>query len=198
MLHIGLTGGIGSGKSTIAKVFETLGIPVYYADDASKKLMNEDIELKKQIIRYFGEASYTDNQLNRSYIASVVFADKTKLELLNSLVHPATIRDAKRWMKEQNTPYAIKEAALIFESGSAEGLDYIIGVFAPQALRIKRTMDRDNVTKEAVIKRMQNQVDETMKMRLCDFVIYNDEQQLVIPQVLKLHELFLQKIKRES
>lgn len=198
MLHIGLTGGIGSGKSTIAKVFETLGLPVYYADDASKKLMNEDIELKKQIIRYFGEASYTDNQLNRSYIASVVFADKTKLELLNSLVHPATIRDAKRWMKEQNTPYAIKEAALIFESGSADGLDYIIGVFAPQALRIKRTMDRDNVTREAVIKRMQNQVDETMKMRLCDFVIYNDEQQLVIPQVLKLHELFLQKIKRES
>lgn len=198
MLHIGLTGGIGSGKSTIAKVFETLGIPVYYADDASKKLMNEDKELKKQIIRHFGDASYTDNQLNRSYIASVVFADKTKLELLNSLVHPATIRDAKRWMNEQNTPYAIKEAALIFESGSAEGLDYIIGVFAPQALRIKRTMDRDNVTREAVINRMQNQVDEAMKMRLCDFVIYNDEQQLVIPQVLKLHELFLQKIKKES
>lgn len=198
MLQIGLTGGIGSGKSTIAKVFETLGIPVYYADDASKKLMNEDKELKKQIIRHFGDASYTDNQLNRSYIASVVFADKTKLELLNNLVHPATIRDAKRWMKEQNAPYAIKEAALIFESGSAEGLDYIIGVFAPQALRIKRTMDRDNVTKEAVINRMQNQVDEAMKMRLCDFVIYNDEQQLVIPQVLKLHELFLQKIKKES
>lgn len=198
MLQIGLTGGIGSGKSTIAKVFETLGIPVYYADDASKKLMNEDKELKKQIIRHFGDASYTDNQLNRSYIASVVFADKTKLELLNSLVHPATIRDAKRWMKEQNAPYAIKEAALIFESGSAEGLDYIIGVFAPQALRIKRTMDRDNVTREAVINRMQNQVDEAMKMRLCDFVIYNDEQQLVIPQVLKLHELFLQKIKKES
>lgn len=198
MLHIGLTGGIGSGKSTIAKVFETLGIPVYYADDASKKLMNEDKELKKQIIRHFGDASYTDNQLNRSYIASVVFADKTKLELLNSLVHPATIRDAKRWMNEQNAPYAIKEAALIFESGSAEGLDYIIGVFAPQALRIKRTMDRDNVTREAVINRMQNQVDEAMKMRLCDFVIYNDEQQLVIPQVLKLHELFLQKIKKES
>lgn len=198
MLQIGLTGGIGSGKSTIAKVFETLGIPVYYADDASKKLMNEDKELKKQIIRHFGDASYTDNQLNRSYIASVVFADKTKLELLNNLVHPATIRDAKRWMKEQNAPYAIKEAALIFESGSAEGLDYIIGVFAPQALRIKRTMDRDNVTREAVINRMQNQVDEAMKMRLCDFVIYNDEQQLVIPQVLKLHELFLQKIKKES
>ena len=191
MLRIGLTGGIGSGKTTVAKVFETLGIPVYYADEAGKRLMNEDENLRKQIIANFGEASYENGKLNRKYIASIVFADKQKLALLNSLVHPVTIKDADEWMKAQTTAYAIKEAALIFESGSGKGLDYIIGVYAPQALRIKRTMDREHVTKEEVIKRMQNQVDEEMKMKLCDFIIYNDEQQLVIPQVLQLHEQFL-------
>lgn len=191
MLRIGLTGGIGSGKSTVAKVFETLGIPVYYADEASKRLMNEDEQLKKQVIAHFGEETYINNQLNRAYLASVVFADRQKLELLNSFVHPATIRDAEEWMNKQTTSYTIKEAALIFESGSGTGLDYIVGVYAPQVLRIKRTMERDQVTRDEVLKRMQNQVDEEMKMKLCDFIIYNDEQQLVIPQVLKLHEQFL-------
>ncbi|MBI1780652.1 MAG: dephospho-CoA kinase [Sphingobacteriales bacterium] len=191
MLQIGLTGGIGSGKSTVAKVFETLGIPVYYADEAGKKLMNEDVELKEQVINHFGADSYADGKLNRSFLASVVFNNKQKLELLNSLVHPATIKDAKEWMQKQTAPYSIKEAALIFESGSGAGLNYIIGVYAPQPLRIKRTIDRDHVTREEVIKRMQNQVNEEMKMKLCDFIIYNDEQQLVIPQVLKLHEQFL-------
>lgn len=191
MLRIGLTGGIGSGKTTVAKVFETLGIPVYYADDAARRLMNEEEDLKKQIIQHFGEESYTEGKLNRSYIASIVFADKEKLALLNSFVHPATIKDAERWMSGQHSPYTIKEAALLFESGSADGLDYIIGVSTPQALRIKRVMDRDNITREEVIKRMTNQVDEEMKMKLCDFIIYNDEQQLVIPQVIQLHETFL-------
>lgn len=191
MLQIGLTGGIGSGKSTVAKVFETLGIPVYYADEASKRLMNEDTELKNQVLYHFGADCYTDDQLNRAYLASVVFNNRQKLELLNDLVHPVTIRDAKEWMQKQTTPYAIKEAALIFESGSGAGLNYIIGVYAPQALRIKRTIDRDHVSREDVIKRMQNQLNEEMKMKLCDFVIYNDEQQLVIPQVLKLHQQFL-------
>lgn len=191
MLRIGLTGGIGSGKTTVAKVFETLGIPVYYADDAARRLMNEEEDLKKQIIQHFGEESYTEGKLNRSYIASIVFADKEKLALLNSFVHPATIKDAERWMSGQHSPYTIKEAALLFESGSADGLDYIIGVSTPQALRIKRVMDRDNITREEVIKRMTNQVDEEMKMKLCDFIIYNDEQQLIIPQVIQLHETFL-------
>ncbi|MBI2731525.1 MAG: dephospho-CoA kinase [Sphingobacteriales bacterium] len=191
MLRIGLTGGIGSGKTTVAKVFETLGIPVYYADIAGKRLMNEDEELKEAVIKNFGSESYTDGKLNSAYIASVVFTDKEKLELLNSLVHPATIRDAQVWMGLQTAPYAIKEAALIFESGSGAELDFIIGVYAPQALRIKRTMERDKISREEVIKRMHNQVDEELKMKLCDFVIYNDEQQLVIAQVLELHERFL-------
>lgn len=187
-LRIGLTGGIGSGKSTVAKVFEVLGIPVYYADEAARRIMNDDELLQQQIIQHFGPASYKNNQLDRRYIASQVFDNKEKLELLNSLVHPATIRDAEQWMQKQTTLYAIKEAALIFESGSQDQLDYIIGVSAPAPLRILRAMKRDGSTREQVLARMGKQIQEVIKMRLCDFVIYNDEQQAVIPQVIALHE----------
>ncbi len=186
MLRIGITGGIGSGKSTVAHVFEVLGIPVYYADKEAKKIMNEDEELKQQIIRDFGDASYTNGILNRQHIASVVFANKEKLAVLNALVHPATIRHSQQWMQVQTMPYAIKEAALIFESGSQENLDYVIGVSAPLHLRIQRAMQRDKVDREEVLRRMQHQIQEEIKMRLCDFVIKNDEQELVIVQVLAL------------
>ena len=191
MLRIGLTGGIGSGKSTVAKIFEVLSIPVYYADATARRLMNEDEELKKNIITHFGKESYVDGQLNRPYIASIVFNDKEKLELLNSLTHPATILDANKWMLKQTSPYSIKEAALIFESGSAKHLDHVIGVYSPAPLRIQRIMQRDKITKEEVLQRMNRQMDEDKKMRLCDFVITNDEQQLLIPQVLQLHEKLL-------
>jgi dephospho-CoA kinase len=187
-LRIGLTGGIGSGKSTVAKVFEVLGIPVYYADDAARRLMNEDELLRQQIIQHFGASAYKNNQLDRPYIAGQVFNNKEKLELMNSLVHPATIRDAEQWMHKQSTPYAIKEAALIFESGSQDQLDYIIGVSAPVSLRLLRTMKRDGSTRDQVLARMSKQIQEVIKMRLCDFVIYNDEVQAVIPQVISLHE----------
>src|SRR4051812_41129535 len=122
MLHIGLTGGIGSGKTTVAKIFELLGVPVYYADDEAKRMMNEDEDLKKQIQKHFGHESYENGELNRNYLASKVFSDKHKLELLNSIVHPATMSDVKEWFKKQTTAYAIKEAALIFEAGSSENL----------------------------------------------------------------------------
>lgn len=191
-LRIGITGGIGSGKSTVAKVFEVLGIPVYYADEAAKRIMNEDEELKEQIIHHFGTASYQHNLLDRRYIASLIFNNKEKLELLNSLVHPATIRDGERWMQQQHTPYAIKEAALIFESGAQAYLDYVIGVAAPAAVRIHRVMKRDNISRDEVLARMNLQIQEVIKMRLCDFVVVNDEQQAVMPQVMALHENLLQ------
>ncbi|MGB3007074.1 MAG: dephospho-CoA kinase [Chitinophagaceae bacterium] len=190
MLKIGLTGGIGSGKSTVAKVFETLGIPVYYADDAAKRLMNTDENLKKNIKKYFGEESYINNNLNRSYIASLVFIDKIKLDLLNSLVHPATIADAEAWISEQTTPYVIREAALLFESGAHKGLDYTIGVSAPLSLRIQRVMQRDGFTIEEVNLRISRQMDEVEKMEKCDFIITNDEKQFVIHQVLELDKKF--------
>ena len=188
MLRIGLTGGIGSGKSTVARVFTVLGIPVYYADAAAKELMNTDKDLQSSIRQHFGEESYVNGQLNRSYISSIVFNSKEKLELLNALTHPATIAYANRWMQQQKADYSIKEAALIFESGSGEHLDYIIGVYAPKALRIQRVMHRDNITADEVRKRMDRQLDEEMKMKLCDFVLYNNEQELLTPQILALHD----------
>lgn len=193
MLKIGLTGGIGSGKSTVAKIFEILGVPVYYADDAAKRLMNEDEELKATIISHFGEESYINNKLNRPYLASVVFNNEEKLALLNSITHPATIRDADQWMQKQNSPYIIKEAALLFESGSYNYLDYIIGVSSPAQLRISRTMERDHVSREEVQKRINRQMDETEKMRRCNFIITNNEQEMLIPQVIALHEKLIKK-----
>lgn len=191
MLRIGLTGGIGSGKSTVAKIFEVLGVPVYYADDAAKRLLNEDESLKTEIKKHFGEETYKDGMLDRKYLGSLVFNAPEKLELLNKLIHPATIADAERWMQQQTTPYAIKEAALIFESGARQHLDYVIGVTAPAPLRLLRTMQRDQVSREEVLARMDKQMDEAIKMRLCDFVLKNDEQELLLPQVIALHEKLL-------
>jgi dephospho-CoA kinase len=187
MLRIGLTGGIGSGKSTVARIFEVLGIPVYNADAASKKLMQENKELVAKIKNAFGEQAYKDGILDRKYLAEIVFVNSEKLNLLNSLVHPATIKDAAEWMSKQSSPYSIKEAALIFESGSEKYLDYVIGVQAPLSLRLQRTIDRDHITIEQVKARMNHQMDEEQKMRLCNYVIVNDEQELLIPQVLELH-----------
>ncbi|MFM6926110.1 MAG: dephospho-CoA kinase [Ferruginibacter sp.] len=192
MLKIGITGGIGSGKSTVAKVFEVLGIPVYYADDAAKRLMNEDEELKHKIQLQFGNEMYVNGQLDRKRLAEIVFASPGKLAQLNALVHPATLLDAERWMQKKATPYAIKEAALIFESGAHVHLDHVIGVTAPAPLRIQRTMHRDGITREAVMARMDKQMDESIKMKLCDFVIKNDEQQMLLPQVLELHKKLLE------
>ena len=192
MLRIGLTGGIGSGKTTVARVFETMGIPVYYADDAAKRLMNNDPALKKALIDLFGELCYKDGTLNRSYLASLVFQDPQKREQLNQLVHPATIADANDWLSKQNAVYALREAALLFESGAAEGLDYVIGVSAPTAIRIKRVMQRDQLSEEDVKKRMATQLQDTIKLKLCDFVIINDDRVALLPQVLSLHEKLTQ------
>ncbi len=196
MVRVGITGGIGSGKSTVAKVFEVLGIPVYYADDAAKRLMNKDEELKQKIKEYFGEAVYSDGMLNKKMLAGIVFNAPQKLELLNSLVHPATLKDAEKWMQKNTTPYCIKEAALIFESGAQQNLDYVIGVTAPAPLRILRTMQRDNITREEVIARMDKQMDDTIKMKLCDFLIKNDEQEMLLPQILDLHKKLLSLAKK--
>jgi dephospho-CoA kinase len=188
MLKVGITGGIGSGKSTVTKIFSSLGVPVYFADDAAKRLMNEDPEIQLQLMKAFGADTYMEGVLNRKYLSSIVFNDPVKLELLNSIVHPVTIHDAAVWMSKQTAPYVIKEAALIFESGSQDMLDHVIGVYAPESLRIYRVMKRDGVTREDVKARMRKQIEETVKMRLCDTVILNDEQHLVIPQILELHE----------
>jgi len=191
MLRIGITGGIGSGKSTVSNIFSVLGIPVYDSDSASKRLMEEDTELKKKIIQSFGEESYSKGNLNRKYLSEQVFTDQKKIELLNSIVHPATIKDAEEWMIKQKAPYTIKEAALIFESGSNKLLDLVIGVSSPLPLRIERTIQRGNISEAQVKARIKLQMNEEEKMRLCNYVIFNDEQQMLIPQILLLHEIFL-------
>jgi dephospho-CoA kinase len=196
MLKIGLTGGIGSGKTTIARIFEVLGIPVYYADAEAKRLMNTDPGLRKQIIAAFGPESYKEGILDRAWVAKQVFDNSEKLNLLNSYVHPLTIRDAESWMNRQNAPYAIKEAALIFEGGLEKYFDFIIGVSAPESLRLERTLQRDNTTTEQVLLRMRQQMNEDEKMSRCDFVILNDGIHAVIPQVLKIDETLNSKMRR--
>ncbi len=191
MLKIGLTGGIGSGKTTVAQIFEVLAIPVYYADQEAKDLMNQDPELKKKIISEFGEASYREGKLDRSYLGGLVFADAEKLAVLNSIVHPATLKQADSWMKNQTAPYAIKEAALIFEAGLEKFFDYIIGVTAPDSLRLERVIKRDQTSAENVRRRMEKQMNEDEKMKRCDFVIQNDGMRAVLPQVLEIHKNLL-------
>lgn len=190
MLSIGLTGGIGSGKSIVAQIFKTLGIPVLDADALAKKIMQEDESVSIKIKEAFGSDAYNKEGLNRPFIANIVFKDPFQLQVLNAIVHPATIDAGKKWVAQQNAPYTIKEAALFFESGSAEEMDLIIGVYAPDALRIKRVMHRDQLSRAQVLERMQHQISQTIKMKLCDKVILNDEQSLLVPQVLALHKEF--------
>lgn len=194
MLRVGLTGGIGSGKTTVAHIFEVLGIPVYYSDDAAKELMNTDPEIRRQLIEEFGKDVYTpEGLLNRAHLASLVFADQEKLTRLNAITHPVTIADSDKWMRRQSTPYAIKEAALLVEAGADQYLDFLIGVTAPENIRIERVIKRDGVSAGQVRQRMQRQMPEDEKMKHCDAVLHNDEQTLLIPQVLLLHQQLLAK-----
>jgi dephospho-CoA kinase len=198
MLKIGLTGGIGSGKTTVAKVFTTLGIPVYHADLEARRLMENEPTLIGLIRHQFSEKAYENGRLNRSYISSIVFNDKKKLDLLNSLVHPFTIEDGKQWMRRQKSAYAIKEAALIFESGSQGEFDLIIGVYAPETLRLFRTIQRDHIDKAIVKSRMQNQIKEEIKMKLCDEVLMNTEQELLLPQIINLHHQLIERASKQG
>ncbi|WP_300599905.1 dephospho-CoA kinase [Niabella sp.] len=191
MLKVGITGGIGSGKTLVASIFHTLGIPVYDADAAAKRLMNTSAEIREQIMRLFGEDTYKAQQLDRALLASRVFGDPEKLKQLNQIVHPVTIRDSQDWFANQTAPYAIKEAAIFFESGSDRYVDYMIGVTAPEALRIRRTMERSSITEAQVRERMQQQMDDAEKMRRCHFVIDNGETISLIMQAMDIHHKLL-------
>jgi len=191
MLKVGITGGIGSGKTTVCRIFETLDIPVYYADDRAKVLMVENEKLILQIKDLFGEDAYTqEGQLNRQLIASVVFQDKKKLNQLNQIVHPAVWEDGEKWNAEQEkkgAPYSLKEAALIYESGGHQFLDKVITVYAPQYLRIQRVRARDQATIAQVKARIAKQMPDKEKIKLADFVIKNNLRKTLIPQVMKIH-----------
>ncbi|MDR3697796.1 dephospho-CoA kinase [Mucilaginibacter sp.] len=192
MLKIGITGNIGSGKTTVSKVFEILGIPVFYADDAAKKVMVTDQQLIAEIKAAFGNISYFDDgTLNRKHIAAIVFNNDEQLARLNAIVHPATFRAFDAWVKTiSNVPYVLKEAALLFESASFKMCDYNIMVKAPFETRIERVIKRDGLSREDIEKREGYQFPEEKKSKLADFIITNDDSTLVIPQVLALHEKF--------
>jgi dephospho-CoA kinase len=193
-LRIGVTGGIGSGKSLVCNIFQCLGAPVYDADSRAKALMATDPILIGQIKAQFGAQSYTDDgQLNRHFLGEKVFNNPTELARMNQLVHPRVAADSESWFeRNKECPYVVKEAALLFESGAYKQLDKIIVVTAPEALRIQRVMGRDKKrTREDVLKIIGNQMAENEKEKRGDFVICNDETELIIPQVLKLHERFI-------
>jgi len=191
MILIGITGGIGSGKTTVCRIFESMGIPTFNADTVGKTIMSTDPKLVSHIKEAFGNEIYSaSGELNRSELAAKVFNNQEALNLLNSLVHPAVIQASIEWAKVQTGPYALRESALLFESGAYKQCDYNILVSSPEELRIRRVMRRDGVDEQSVRLRISKQMGEEEKAKLADFIIVNDEKTALIPQVLKLHDYF--------
>ena len=192
MIKIGITGGIGSGKSTVCRVFEVLGIPCYDSDTEAKRLMNTDPELIKHIRALLGPGAYTDNGLNRTYVASRVFGDTALLQQLDGIVHPAVERDFMHWAETRQAPYVIEESAILFESGAYRRMDRTIAVIAPEETRIRRVCLRDQKDEAAVRARIAHQMDDDERSRRADYVLCTDEHTLLIPQILNLHRQILQ------
>ncbi|HEY0055711.1 MAG TPA: dephospho-CoA kinase [Pedobacter sp.] len=192
MFKVGITGGIGSGKTTVCKIFELQKVPVFYADLEAREIMSSDEKLIDDVKAAFGADIYnTDGTLNRSKLAKLVFNNDSLLGELNSLVHPAVFRAFDKWVDRQTAPYVIKEAALLFESGSYKDCDATILVKSPHDLKIKRVIQRDLITEADILKRMAKQLDDSEKERLSDYILQNNEQEFLIPQVLNLHQNFL-------
>jgi dephospho-CoA kinase len=193
MLKIGITGGIGSGKTTVCRVFELLGIPIFYADTVAKLIMNTDPVLKEEILKTFGEKSYSmDGVLNRAHLSSIVFNNESELNKLNALVHPAVFRAFDKWLAiHHDAPYIIKEAALLFETKSYTMCDLSVLVVSPEASRVRRVIARDGISQDEIVLRMKRQLSDEKKIKLADHILFNDESQLLIPQILALDQQFL-------
>jgi dephospho-CoA kinase len=191
MYTVGITGGIGCGKSVVAHLFRILEIPVYDADQEAKKLYDNDPMLKALIIENFGPEVYPNHRFHPKVLGEIVFRDPQKLQLLNEIIHPRVIAHSLQWMKQQTSSYVIKEAALLIESGSYQALDALIVVSSPIEMRIARVMQRDHISRDAVEARINQQMPETEKAKFAQHIIENNECKLLIPQVLALHNLFL-------
>ncbi len=190
MIKVGLTGGIGSGKSIIAKIFNTLGIYVYNSDIAAKQIYHTNPDLKRKLIHHFGKNVYLESgKLNKQYLSKQIFEDKNKLALINSLVHPLVKADfANQLTQHKNSPYIIKETAILIESNIYKELDKVIVVTAPENIRINRVCKRDKLSEQDVVKRINNQLSDKERIKYADYLIKNDSTNLLIPQVLKIHE----------
>ena len=195
MLTIGITGGIGSGKSTVCKVFSVLGVPVFQADSVARQLQNENPQIVNQMIHHFGSEIYSSpGVLNRKKLASIVFGDKTQLEQVNHIVHPVVHQAFNDWKAAyEGSPYVLYEAAILFETGSFRNFDISVLVVADEQERIGRVLKRDKTTLEAIRSRMQNQMPDSEKIKLADYLLNNDDNQLIIPQILKLDKIFKSK-----
>lgn len=194
MVQLGLTGGIGSGKTLVCSVLEKFGVPVYYADTEARRLLNSDEELHRNIVDVFGREVYNGNSLNREVLADKVFGNPVMLAKLNALVHPAVRKDYSHWVElQKSAPYVVEEAAILFESGASKFLDATVLIYAPEMVRILRVMQRDGVDEESVRRRMKHQMDEEEKKKLADQIIYNDEKEMLLPQIVELHNRILKK-----
>ena len=194
---VGLTGGIGSGKTTIANFFKELGVPIYIADTEAKALMNRSKVIKRKLIALFGDNAYQNGKLNRDFLSKKIFNNKDLLQKMNAIVHPKVASHFNRWVKKQEAPYVISEAAILFENGSYKKYDYIITVTAPEEVRLKRVMSRDNSSKEKVKSVMNNQWKDEEKIKLSDYVIQNINLEEAKAQVLQIHQNLLQKLQKD-
>jgi len=194
---VGLTGGIGSGKTTIANFFKELGVPIYIADTEAKALMNRSKVIKRKLIALFGDNAYQNEKLNRDFLSKQIFNNKDLLQKMNAIVHPKVASHFTRWVKKQEAPYVISEAAILFENGSYTKYDYIITVTAPEEVRLKRVMSRDNSSKEKVKSVMNNQWKDEEKIKLSDYVIQNINLEEAKAQVLQIHQNLLQKLQKD-
>jgi dephospho-CoA kinase len=191
---VGLTGGIGSGKTTIAQMFKSLEVPVYNADEEAKLLMQNSAAIQQELINLLGENCYLNGQLNRSYIASQVFSDQQLLKKINAIVHPKVAAHFEQWCSKQNAPYVIKEVAILFETKSQHLFDFIITVTAPIDARIQRVMERDQKTKKEVMSVINNQLADSEKINLSNFVIFNNIFLEIKPKVYEIHNEIINKI----
>ncbi len=185
---LGITGGIGSGKTSVCRVFNVLGIPFFSADPEAKMIMDSDISIMKRINSIAGKDLYTNGSLDRMEMARLIFNDNSLLEKVNSLVHPVVFEHFRQWEAKQSSPYVIMEAAILFESGADKLVDRIAAIVAPIEERIDRVKHRNNLSREQVLERMRNQMDDESRIKLSDYVIYNSENDMVIPAILKIHE----------
>lgn len=195
MMIVGLTGGIGSGKSTVAKMFTELGIPVYDSDCEAKRVMNASKKVKKAIIELLGAGAYTGDELNRRYVASKVFTDETVLQKLNDIVHPAVRKHFLQWTKKQDAPYVIQESAIIFENKNQDFYDAIVLITAPLEDRIQRIIKRDQTTRENVLSRIANQLSDDEKENLSDFMLINEDIAITRLKTKEIHDKLIQNSK---
>ena len=194
MKIVGLTGGIGSGKSTVARMFESKGIPVYTADDEAKKLMNTSKVIKKQLINLLGNECYQNGELNKAFISTKIFNDKTILKKINAIVHPKVGNHFKRWLKKQTAPYIIKEAAIIFENNLQSQFDVIITVVANKETRIERILKRDATSIDKIENIIRNQMSDEEKIKLSNYVVYNLDLDETDRQISKINEKILESL----